>query len=388
MALDFRWAPEFLAFRDELAEFVAQWRTPELLEEYRTGHGSVGTNIRRFQEAIDARGWSRMCWPQAYGGLGRDPLYQFVYVETMEYWGMPYGNLSYTSVAPAILSYGSEAQKATYLPGIFRGDVRFAIGYSEPNAGSDLASLRTRAVRVGDEWVINGQKIWTSQAESSTHLWLAVRTDPDAPRHQGISVLIVPIDAKGVTIRPLIGFSGTRTNETFYDDVRVPVENLVGPLNGGWAIVMHALNHERVGLSSTGNLARLFDTLLDHLRRERPEKLRDPVVRRRLAEAKLALWRHRALAIRNAVTISEGGIAPHEASMTKVHGSELRYTLSNLAMDLLGRYGALARESGALAPGEGRFEGTWRASPILRFGGGANELQRSIIATRGLRMPR
>jgi alkylation response protein AidB-like acyl-CoA dehydrogenase len=286
------------------------------------------------------------------------------------------------------MTYGSEAQKAQYLPGIFRGEIRFAIGYSEPNAGSDLASLRTRAVRVGDEWVINGQKIWTSLAESSTHVWLAVRTDPDAKKHQGISLLIVPIDAKGVTVRPLVTLSGTRTNETFYDDVRVPLDALVGPENGGWNIVMHALNHERVGLAPTGNLARLFDQLVDHLRRERPEALADPVVRRRLAEVKVALFRQRALAIRNAVTISKGRIAPAEASMAKVFGSELRHALSTLAMDLLGRFGGLSREAGELAPLEGRAESTFRASPILRFGGGANELQRSIIATRGLGMPR
>ena len=196
------------------------------------------------------------------------------------------------------------------------------------------------------------------------------------------------MDAPGVTVRPLIGFSGTRTNETFYDDVRVPVTALVGELNKGWNIVMHALNHERVGLSPTGNLGRLYDELVTHLREHKPEALADPRVRRRLAQAKVDLFKQRALAVKNAVTISKGAIAPDEASMTKIYGSELRYTLSNLAMDVLGRSGAVAREAGDAAPAEGKFESTWRSSPILRFGGGANELQRSIIATRGLGMPR
>jgi alkylation response protein AidB-like acyl-CoA dehydrogenase len=386
--MDFRWEPEFLNFRDELVAFIKEWRTPELLEEYRSHHGAVGPRIQAFQQAINERGWSRMCWPVAYNGLGRSPLYQFIYVETMEYWGMPYGNLTYTSIAPAIMQHGSEEQKQEYLPGIFAGTIRFAIGYSEPNAGTDLAALRTKAIKVGDEWVIKGQKIWTSLAEYATHIWLAARTDPDLPRHQGISLFIVPIDAKGVSIRPLIGFSGTRTNETFYDDVRIPAKNLVGKLNGGWPIVMHALNHERVGLSPVSNLARLYDELVAYLRAKRPDALRDPVLRRRLAQAKVELFRQRALAVQNAVTIATGGIKPAEASMAKIHGSELRFTLSNLAMDLLGRYGALSREASGLAPSEGRYESTWRSSPILRFGGGTNELQRTIIATRGLGMPR
>ncbi|MCE2391213.1 MAG: acyl-CoA dehydrogenase family protein [Proteobacteria bacterium] len=386
--MDFTWSAELIEFRDELTQVIQQWRTPELLKEYRENHGAAGPLISEFQAELNRRGWSRMCWPEEYGGRALNPLYQFVYVETMEYWGMPYGNLTYTSVAPALLEHASEEQKKEYLPGIWEGRLRFAIGYSEPNAGSDLASLRTRAVRDGDDWIIQGQKIWTSGAEVATHVWLAARTDPDAPRHQGISMIIVPVDAPGVTVRPLWTMSGVRTNETFYDNVRVPYSNLVGPLNGGWTIIMHALNHERVGLSTTGNLAVHFDDAVRYLREHRPEALADPHVRRRLAEIKLELLKHRALAIRNAVTIAGGGIKPQEASMTKIHGSELRYSLSNSLMDLLGRYGGLSRETGELAPAEGSFERTWRASPILRFGGGANELQRTIIATRGLGMPR
>ena len=386
--MDFRWEPEFLDFRSELTEFIRAWRTPELLEEYRSSHGGRGPLTAKFQDALLERGWMRMCWPVEFGGLGRDPLYQFIFIETMEYWGMPYGNLTYTSIAPAILRHGNDAQRAKYLPGIWSGTMRFAIGYSEPNAGTDLASLRTRAVRDGDGWIISGQKIWTSLAETSTHIWLAARTDPDVPRHQGISLFIVPIDAPGVTIRPLWTLAGGRTNETFYDAVRVPDEDRVGKPGDGWGIVMHALNHERVGLAPTGNLARLFDTLLEELAVRRPESVRDPVVRKRLAELMLNLHRQRALATKNAYTISRGAIAPAEASMAKVYGSELRYEISNCAMDLLGRSGALTRDSGALAPADGRLESTWRISPILRFGGGTNEVQRTIIATRGLGLPR
>jgi alkylation response protein AidB-like acyl-CoA dehydrogenase len=386
--VDFGWDRDSLDFRDELVEFIQEWRTPELLEEWSRSHGGTGPRIKEFQDALDERGWMRMCWPVEYGGGGRDPLYQFILVETMEYWGMPYGNLTFTSIAPTLMLHGSEEQKKKYLPGIWKGEVRFALGYSEPNAGTDLASLRTRAERAGDDWIIQGQKIWTSLAESSTHVWLAARTDPDAPKHQGISVFIVPTDAEGVTIRPLYTMAGFRTNETFYDGVRVPGENLVGPLNGGWGIVMHALNHERVGLAATGALAHAFDRLVAHLKEKRPELLEDPVARSRLAQLKVDLHRQRALATKNAWTISQGEIGAGEASMAKVYGSELRYRLSNTAMDLLGRYGGLTEESGELAPMEGSMEATWRLSPMLRFGGGTNEVQRTIIALRHLGMAR
>jgi alkylation response protein AidB-like acyl-CoA dehydrogenase len=386
--MDFTWEPEYLEFRDELAAFIGEWRTPQLLAEYRAREGGAGPTIRKFQDALGERGWMRMCWPVEYGGEGRDPLYQFIFIETMEYFGMPYGNLTYTSIAPALMSHGTEQQKKKYLPGIWAGEYTFAIGYSEPNAGTDLASLRTRAERAGDDWIIQGQKIWTSLADVSTHIWLAARTNPDVPKHQGISLFIVPTDSEGLSIRPLHCMSGMHTCETFYDGVRIPGENLVGPLDGGWGIVMHALNHERVGLAPTGNLARLYDLLIAHLAEHLPEKLRDPVVRRRLAELKVQLYRQRALATRNAFTISRGSISPGEASMAKVFGSELRYQISNTAMDLLGRYGGLSPEAGELAPIEGRMEQTWRMSPILRFGGGTNEVQRTIIATRGLGLPR
>jgi len=386
--MDFRWDREYLDFRNELVEFVQAWRTPALLAEYDRGEGTPGPVTRRFHEALDERGWMRMCWPVEYGGEGRDPLYRFIFIETMEYWGMPYGNLTFTSIAPTLIAFGSEAQKQEYLPGIWKGEIRFALGYSEPNAGTDLASLRTRAEPAGDDWIIQGQKLWTSLVEISTHIWLAARTDPDAPKHQGISVFIVPVDAEGVSIRPLHTMSGMRTNETFYDAVRVPAANLVGPVNGGWNIVMYALNFERVGLAAAGDLAREFDLLVAHLKESRPERLDDPVTRARLAALKVDLHRQRALATRNAHAIARGGIGIGEASMAKVHGSELRHRLANTAMDLLGRYGGLSEESGALAPIGGQMQSTWRMSPILRFGGGTNEVQRTIIATRHLGMPR
>jgi alkylation response protein AidB-like acyl-CoA dehydrogenase len=306
----------------------------------------------------------------------------------MEYWGMPYGNLTFTSIAPTLAAFGSEEQKRRYLPGIYSGELVFTLGYSEPNAGTDLAALRTRAQRDGDEWVIDGQKIWTSLADVSTHVWLAVRTNPDAPKHAGISILIVPTNTPGVTIRPLYTMYGGHTCETFYDEVRVPYENLVGEVNQGWPIIMNALNHERVALAATGSLARLYDNLVARLRERRPEKLADPVVRRRLAELELRLWEHRALALQNAWLISKGETPIVEASMAKISASELRTHITNVAMDLLGRFGGLSAGSEEAAHFEGRPEFHYRLSPIFRFGGGTNEIQRDIIAAAGLGLPR
>lgn len=386
--MEFRWPQEYLDFRDEVAAFIQQWRTPDLLAEYRGGEGAPGPHTRRFWSALHERGWMRMCWPREYGGEGRDRLYQYVFIETMSYWNMPYGDLTLTSIAPTILACGTEEQKKEYIPGILDGRIRFALGYSEPNAGTDLASLRTRAEPVGDEWVLQGQKIWTSLAESSTHVWLAARTDPDAPKHRGISLFIVPLDSPGVTIRPLLTMSGMSTNETFYDGVRVSDRNRVGPLHGAWPIMMLALNHERVGLASAGSLGRNVDLLVEHMKEERSERLQDAVVRRQLAQLQVDVHRQRALATKNACTIARGGIGAGEASMAKVYGSELRARIANVAMDLLGRYGGLSEESGALAPVAGRLEQQWRISPMLRFGGGTNEVQRTIIATMHLGMPR
>lgn len=386
--MDFGWEKEFEDFREEVRSVVQKYRTPELMREYETGEGARGPLTEAFRKELSSRGWLRMAWPKEYGGEGKSPIYQYILVEELEYCGLPYGGLSLTSIAPAIMAFGSEEQKKRYLPGIWNGTINFAIGYTEPNAGTDLASLQTRAVKDGDEWVINGQKIFTSGAHVATHVWLAARTDPTAPKHRGISVFIVPMDTPGVSVRALQLMSGMRTNETFYDNVRVPADALVGEENRGWYIVTHALNHERVGIAPTGGLARSFEALVQYLKERRPDLLQDKAVRLRLAEMKLDLNIQRALSKKNAWIIAQGKTPLGEASMAKVWSSELRYRMHSMAMDLLGRHGGLRRESGEVAPIAGRLESTYRGSPILRFGGGTNEVQRDIIATRGLGLPR
>jgi alkylation response protein AidB-like acyl-CoA dehydrogenase len=388
--MEFSWPEEIREFRAQVREFAEANVDDDLRAEMRRTEGDTrgGPRTKAVHDELERRGWLRAAWPTEYGGGGKSPWFQFVMVQEFSYWGIPYGGLSVGSVAPALMNFGTEEQKKKYLPGILDGEITFAIGYSEPNAGTDLASLQTRAIRDGDEYVVNGQKIWTSGAHQSTHLWLAARTDPEAPKHRGVSMFIVPLNTPGMTIRPLYTMAGVRTNEVFFEDVRIPADSLIGEENRGWYIVANALDFERVSLAPTGALARQWERIIEWLRDNRPDKLRDPQIRARLADLKVDLHILRALNTVNADIIASGRTPTMEASMVKVWSSELRYRLSSAGMDIMGRAGGLRRESGAAAPMEGQNEQTYRASPILRFGGGTNEVQRNIIAQRGLGLPR
>lgn len=388
--MDFAWTDEQEAYRRDVRQFASEVATQALFDEVRAGgaEGARGPLMRRAHQEIDRRGWLRMCWPTEYGGEAKSPWFQYILFAELHSAGVPYSLGTAGMIGPAIMTFGTEDQKTKFLPGIWSGEMRCALGYSEPNAGSDLASLRTRAVRDGDDWVINGQKLWTSGAHVSTHVWLAARTNPEAPKHAGISMFIVPLDGPGVTIRPVHTYAGWRTNEVFFDDVRVGGDALIGKEDRGWYIAANALDHERVSIGGYAELARSYEILLAHLREHRPELLAEPQVRVRLAELMVELHTVRALTLTNASIIARGETPTMQASMVKVASSEFRYHLGSAAMDLLGRYGPLSSASGELAPAEGRFDNLYRRSPILRFGGGANELQRSIIAQRGLGLPR
>jgi|TARA_Y100000310_G_scaffold210081_1_gene210684 alkylation response protein AidB-like acyl-CoA dehydrogenase len=383
--MDYDWDDDIAAFQQELSAFCADYATKLAAARDQSERDLV---LKNTHEEIEKRGWLRIAWPEEYGGGGKSPFYQFVMVQHFSYAGIPYGGLSVGSIAPALMNHGTDEQKKKYLPGILDGDITFAIGYSEPNAGTDLASLQTRAVRDGDEWVINGQKIWTSEAHISTHLWLAARTDPTAAKHRGISMFIVSMDTPGMTVRPLYTMSGVRTNEVFFEDVRIPADALIGEQDKGWYTVANALDFERVSLAPTGQLARQYDRTVDYLKKERPKQIKDRGTRQRLADLKIDLHVLRALNIVNASIIANHETPTMEASMTKIWSSELRYRLSSMNMDLLGRYGALRSDDEGLTPLGGQNEQTYRGSPILRFGGGTNEVQRNIIAHRGLGLPR
>jgi alkylation response protein AidB-like acyl-CoA dehydrogenase len=378
------------AWLAEVRRFLDDNVTPALRAEM-AEHGLEyqGGELSAFRRKIGERGWFGLNWPAEYGGLGLTAMHQHLLMSEFEYWGVPGPDLTVTSVAPMIMRHGTEQNKKEFLPGIARGEIVCAVGYSEPNAGTDLASLRTRAVRDGDEWVITGSKIWNSGAQRSTHEWLCVRTDPDAPRHRGISVIMVPIDQPGIEIHPLYAWSGYRTNETFFRDVRVPATNLIGEVNMGWTYITGALDLERGALTNAGDLRRALDDLIALAARPLRDgsvPARDPVFRRRLAQVEADVEVARLMGYEAASMLDRGRIPTVEVSVEKVFTSELRQRIADLAIDVLGPDGLIAHRSPD-APLDGFFERLYRVSPLMRFGGGTNEVLRDVIAQRGHGMP-
>ena len=378
------------AWVEELRDFLTEHVTPALRSELAAHDLEVRDGeVAALRRAVGERGWFGVSWPTEYGGLGLGPVHQHLMATEFEYWGVPGPDLTVTSVAPMIMRHGTEENRREFLPPIARGEMVCAVGYSEPGAGTDLASLRTRAVREGEEWVINGSKIWNSGAQRATHEWLCVRTDPDADRHRGLSVIVVPIDAPGVEVRPLVAWSGYRTNETFFDGVRVPVGNLVGEVNQGWTYITGALDLERGALTNAGDLRRAVDDLLRLAAEPRPDgrtPLHDPVVRRRLAQADADVEVARLMGYEASSLLAEGSIPTVEVSAEKIFTSELRQRVAALAVELLGPDG-LRRHRSPSAPAEGVYERLYRAAPLMRFGAGANEVLRDVVAQRGHGMP-
>lgn len=388
--MDFALDDEQRAWLAEVRQFLRDNVTPALRAEMAEHDLEFqGGELASFRRKIGERGWFGLNWPREYGGLGLTAMHQHLLMSEFEYWGVPGPDLTVTSVAPMIMRHGTEQNKKEFLPPIARGEIVCAVGYSEPNAGTDLASLRTRAVRDGDEWVITGSKIWNSGAQRCTHEWLCVRTDPEAARHRGISVIMVPIDAPGIEIRPLYAWSGYRTNETFFDDVRVPLGNLIGEVNKGWIYITGALDLERGALTNAGDLRRALDDLLTLAARPRRDgtvPAHDTVFRRRLAQAEADVEAARLMGYQAASILDSGRIPSIEVSVEKIFTSELRQRIADLAIDLLGPDGLLAHRSTG-APLGGFFERLYRVSPLMRFGGGTNEVLRDVIAQRGHGMP-
>jgi len=341
-------------------------------------------------------GWLGIGWPKEYGGQGRSVLDQFVFFDEVQRAGAPFPFVTVNTVGPTIMAYGSEEQKRDYLPGILSGDVNFAIGYTEPEAGTDLASLRTRAVRDGDEWVINGNKVFTSGANQADYIWLACRTDPDAPKHKGISIIIVPTSSPGFKTTPIVTVGSVVTQATYYDDVRVPVGNVVGEVNQGWRLITNQLNHERVGLAALAGLTfRLYEDV-EAWCRETPaagahhpsaRMINVPWVQTKLAHAHAQLEALRLLNWRMAAAVADGTLTPTDASAVKVFGVETQIRVYRILLEILGAGSYVrANQPGALLKGE--VERAARAAQINTFGGGVVEVLREIVATVGLGMTR
>jgi alkylation response protein AidB-like acyl-CoA dehydrogenase len=387
----YEYTPEQLAWRDEVRGFLKKHVTPALVAEMRlAGNEGDGPLARAFHKKLFDKGWWAIGWPPEYGGLGKRAVEQFIFIEEMERVGAPGMRLSVTSVAPAIMRAGTDAQKKEWLPKILSGEADFAVAYSESEAGTDLAALKTKAELDGDEWVINGQKMWNTGAHTATHNWVAVRTEPDAPKHRGISMMIVPMDRPGITVQGITTWSKIRTNAVFFEDVRVPRDHLVGERGMGFYYAMMALDFERIALGSVGLLRRFFEELLAFVRRTK----RDgkplgsiPWVRRALADLEMRIEVGRQIGLLNAWMIDQGEVPTKEGSMAKVYVTELNAHLAATGMEILGLAGQLAPDDPA-APLHGRLQWLYTTAPLQRFGGGTNEVQRMIVAQRGLGLPR
>ncbi|MEU3225154.1 acyl-CoA dehydrogenase family protein [Streptomyces sp. NPDC006976] len=345
---------------------------------------------RRLLRRIGADGMLGLGWPVAYGGQGRGADEQFVFFDEAYRAGTPVSMVTLNTVGPTLMKYGTEAQKEYFLPRILAGETVFAIGYSEPEAGTDLAALRTRAVRDGDAWVIDGQKIFTSNAHQADWIWLACRTDPDAPKHRGISILLVPTDAPGFSWTPIETVGGLTTTATYYDGVRVPATALVGEENAGWGLITNQLNHERVALAAIGMQAEdFYAAALAFARTPDPLTGRCPVdepwVRSRLAEAYARLAATRLLNWRLVGDVGAGALAPGDASGVKFAGTESAVEVYRMCQEITGDAG-LIRGGSPGAFGDGELERMNRAAQINTFGGGVSEVQREIVAMMRLGM--
>ncbi|MFD6654488.1 acyl-CoA dehydrogenase family protein [Streptomyces parvus] len=348
---------------------------------------------RRLLRRIGADGLLGLGWPEKYGGQGRGPDEQFVFFDEAYRAGAPVSMVTLNTVGPTLMAYGTEEQKAYFLPRILAGELVFAIGYSEPQAGTDLAALRTRAVRDGDDWVIDGQKIFTSNAQQADWIWLACRTDPEAPKHRGISIVLVPTDAPGFSWTPIPTVGGVTTTATYYDGVRVPVTNLVGEENGGWKLITSQLNHERVALAAIGMQAEdFYEEALAHARTPDPatgrRRIDEPWVRARLAEAYARLAATRLLNWRLVDAVGAGSPAPGEASGVKFAGTESAVEVYRMCQEAVGETALLRGGSPGCFGPDGELERMNRAAQINTFGGGVGEVQREIVATARLGMIR
>ncbi|HUI27083.1 MAG TPA: acyl-CoA dehydrogenase family protein [Candidatus Kryptonia bacterium] len=384
------YSPQHEALRQELRQYYKKLLSPEILEEIARSEG-VGPVARRVARQMGTDGWLGIGWPKEYGGRGMTPIEQFIFFDESMRAGAPVPMLTVNSVAPTIMQFGSDEQKNFYLPKILKGEIHFAIGYTEPDAGTDLASLKTRAVRDGDSFVINGQKVFTSLATDADYIWLAVRTDPEAPKHKGISMIIVPRETPGVRVVPIKNMGNFNTNQTFYDDVRVPVGNLVGKLNGGWKLITNQLNHERVTLCSSGMIEGRFEEVV---RWAKDTKLADgrrvidqQWVQINLARIHARLDFLRVMNFKVAWNAEQSQpLQPAHASTIKVFGTEFYLEACRLMQEILGPTAAL-RPGSPEAALNGRVGQFVRSIHILTFGGGTNEMQRDLICLFGLGMP-
>jgi alkylation response protein AidB-like acyl-CoA dehydrogenase len=383
------YTPEQERLRKELQAYFAGLMTPGVREALQDGGGDYGQGevYRQVVRQLGRDGWLVLNWPGEFGGRGAPLIDQLIFMDEAATAGVPVPFLTINTVGPTIMRFGTAEQKADFLPRIAAGEVHFSIGYSEPEAGTDLASLRTRAVRDGDGYLINGQKMWTSLIQYADYVWLACRTDPDAPRHKGLSMLIVPTDSPGFSWTPVHTVAGPTTSATYYSDVRVPVSALVGGENQGWPLITNQLNHERVALTSAAPVQLALREVTEWARATRLAG-GQRVIDAEWVQLSLARVHAKAefLKLVNWRIATQTGVGPAAASATKVFGTEFATEAYRLLMEVLGANAQVQDGSpGALLAG--RIEQMYRSALILTFGGGTNEVQRDIVAAAALGLP-
>jgi alkylation response protein AidB-like acyl-CoA dehydrogenase len=391
--VDFEFSAEQLAFVEEVERFLDEHDDPEVFDVTRENMAQIVDTPKRraFMAEVGAKGWLGITWPKEYGGQEGDGVYEYLLNESLARRGGPQIGKGVGIIGKTLISHGSEKLKQEFLPKILRNEVEFAVGYSEPNAGSDAASMQLKATRDGDGWRLNGQKTWTTSAHFAEWYWVGARTDPDAPKHFGITLFLVPLDHPGITVKPIWTMGDERTNEVYLDDVWVSDEYVVGELNRGFQYISEALDLERFTLFTMSPILQRLELLTEYVRsatKDGEPLADDPVVRQRIAHLHTQAEVARVLGLKFVHRSTKGGAPPTtEASEYKLYTTEYSKRLADASMDLAGP-GSQLRVRTADAPLEGRAESTYRYTVIDTIGGGSSEIQKNIIARRKLGLPK
>ena len=389
--MDFELSPEEKAFEAEVEAFLRENVSPDVMDPNPEQLSqTVDTPAKRaFMKKLAERGWLGMSWPKQYGGRELSGIYDFILTEALSRYGAPQPGKGVGIVGKTVIRRGSEKLKAEFLPQIMHGEIEFAIGYSEPQAGSDAANMQLRATKVDGGWRLDGQKSWTTSAHFADWYWVGARTNP-AEKHKGITLFLIPMKHPGFSVRPIWTIGDERTNEVFFDDVFVPDEYVVGQLNAGFTYISEALDLERFAMMPVGPLEEKVKALVGWARsaaRDGAPVKRDPVVRSRLARAVTELEVARMLQRRVISAALRERVPTLEASEYKLYMNECGKRVANTALDLMGPEGVL-RPGEDGAPLGGRFERSYRYTVVDTIGGGTSEIQKNIIARRGLGLPR